>query len=262
VADVQYADKDTAGSREYRASLGKVEKCVAALGREKLSFVVQLGDLVDGGLDNLRRVLPRFGPLRVPVRHVLGNHDLPAERAAVLKLLKLKNAYYDFSLGNWRFLVLNGMELSTRTAQGRATLSELKAAGEKNAFEWNGGLGERQRVWMRRTLDDAAARGQSAIAFCHYPVLPGSCTPEHLLWDHREVLEILRASPAVAAWFNGHDHRGGYGVDAGVHYLTMPGMVEHPVSESCSVVEVQPGQLVVRPAGQAGGKVLRYRSPV
>ncbi|MCC6858351.1 MAG: metallophosphoesterase [Bryobacterales bacterium] len=258
LADVQYADKDTSGKREYRASIAKLEKCVAALRRERLAFTVQLGDLVDAGLENLDRVLPCFRPLRVPVRHVLGNHDLAAGRTVLLKRLGLPNAYYDFSVANWRFVVLNGMELNARSELGRATLAELKAAAEKNAFEWNGGLGEAQRVWLRRTLQNAAAKDQHAILFCHHPVLAASSTPEHLLWDHREVLEIVKSSPAPVAWFNGHDHRGGYAAESGIHFLTLRGMVEHTAEESCSVVEVHPGRLVLRRPGHAGGKPLPY----
>ena len=57
VADIQYADQASAGRRDYRGSIGKLESCVAAMNREKLDFVIQLGDLVDSGADNLERIL-------------------------------------------------------------------------------------------------------------------------------------------------------------------------------------------------------------
>ena len=58
VADVQYADKDTAGKRHYRTSLERLRQCVTELQGHELEFVVQLGDLIDEpGDENLDRVL-------------------------------------------------------------------------------------------------------------------------------------------------------------------------------------------------------------
>jgi hypothetical protein len=93
--------------------------------------------------------------------------------------------------------------------------------------------------------------------FCHFPALAESCRPEHLLWDHREILAILESQSSVAAYLNGHDHRGGYAERNGIHYVTFPGMVEHQAARSCRVVDVYPGRLVIRAAGEAAGQVLR-----
>jgi manganese-dependent ADP-ribose/CDP-alcohol diphosphatase len=252
VADIQYADKDTAGRREFRRSAAKLEACAAALAAEHPAFTVQLGDIIDGGLENLDRILPLFHRLPAPRYHTLGNHDLTLERAVLFERLGLRSGHYDFAVNGWRFLVLDGMQISVRDEAGRREFARLKAAGAPNAQEWNGGLGADQREWIRRTLRDARKKHERAILFCHFPVLAGASSPEHLLWDWRETLAILDSEPAAAAWIAGHDHRGGYAERRGVHYVTLRGMVETEAAQACQVMEVTPAGLRLRPAGASG----------
>ena len=122
--------------------------------------------------------------------------------------------------------------------QGETILGSLKQAGASNAQTWNGAVGREQRDRLQRTLSDAARRRQRTIVFCHFPTIAESCRPEHLLWDHAEVAGVLESSPSVVAFIDGHDHRGGYAEHNGVHYVTLPGMVEHEATTACSVVDV------------------------
>ena len=253
LADLQYADQDTANGREYRRSLDKLRSASEWFARERLEFVIQLGDLVDKGIDNLDRVLASWESL-APKRHVIGNHDGEIDRAALLKRLKLERGYYQFAAPGWRFLVLDG---SQSGPEGARLLEELRASKEPNAQTWNGAIAGEQKEWLRKALQEAWAKGERAIVFCHFPVLPASCRRDHLLWNWREVLEILEAAPSVAAWINGHDHRGGYGVRAGIHFVTLPGVVENHIRDSARVVDVFPGRLVIR--GQDGTQRLELR---
>ncbi len=266
LADIQYADKPAAGRREYRKSIEKLKECSAALQSQKLDFVIQLGDATDDGADDMRAVLSILKGLPVPTRHVVGNHDLYASRDHILKRLSLPRAYYDFSVRNWRFIVLDGMQVSVGRGWPESSpnyqkaarmLANLRQAGARNATEWNGAVGEEQREWLRVTLADAAARRQRAMVFCHFPVLAESCRPEHLLWDHREVLAVLDSAPALVAYLNGHDHRGGYAVRNGVHYLTLPGMVESEVEQSCNVAEAYSDRVEVHYPGKPAWRTMR-----
>jgi 3',5'-cyclic AMP phosphodiesterase CpdA len=250
IADVQYADQETRGPRAYRASLAKLEQCAASLARERLAFTIQLGDLVDGGSANLDRILPLWERVPAPRYHVLGNHDQVAPRDALLKRMGLSSPYYDFTVRGWRFVVLDGMNVGADDPRGAALLGALKARAAPNAQAWNGALGPAQREWLAGALADAARRKQRAVVFCHFPVLAESCRPEHLLWDHAQVLAILESHPAVAAYISGHDHRGGYALRNQVHYITLPGMVEHDVSAACQVIDVHRDRLVLRGAGR------------
>lgn len=205
----------------------------------------------------------------MPKYHVLGNHDFCADRATVLKKFGMPGAYYQFSTNGWRFVVLDGMNESVsggwsredpHAVAGRNALEKLRAERASNAQAWNGALGAEQRQWLRGVLREAGERHGRVIVFCHLPVLPESSRPGYVLWDYREVLGILESEPSVATYMNGHDHKGGYAVQNGIHFLTFPAMVEHDVSQSCQVADVYPASLVVRQAGGAKtGRVLNLR---
>ncbi len=47
-ADVQYADKAMSGARDYRQSVISLQGAVGDLNTWGLSFVIQLGDIIDG----------------------------------------------------------------------------------------------------------------------------------------------------------------------------------------------------------------------
>ncbi|MGJ5820026.1 metallophosphoesterase [Paludibaculum fermentans] len=263
IADVQYADKDDAMGRQYRVSTAKLAACANQLNRERLQFVVHLGDLIDEGAGNLEVIRRVYDQVQAPRYYVLGNHDFTAGRSTLMAALGLAKPYYSFTVKGWTFVVLDGMnesvaggwpESDAHAQAGRATLEALRKAGVPNAQTWNGALGPEQRQWLRETLTRAAAQGSRVVVFNHFPVLAAACRPEHLLWDHEEVLRILEGSPATAAYMNGHDHKGGAALHSGIPYLTLPGMVEHAVTESCQVVDVYPDSLVVRQAGAEGGR--------
>jgi manganese-dependent ADP-ribose/CDP-alcohol diphosphatase len=268
IADPQYADQESANARHYRDSLAKLAACASLLRPEKPAFVVQLGDLVDGGPPNLDRAAAAFRALSTTTYSVLGNHDFCAPRPVLLEKLGMPAAWYSFTRPGWRFIVLDSMALSAigwpegdpRRRAGEAHLETLRQQKARNAQTWNGGLGPEQREWLRAELAAALRARQRAVVFCHQPVLPESCRPEHLLWDHQETLAILESSPALAAWFNGHDHRGGYAPAKGVHYLTLPGMVEQEVGRTCKVVDVLPSRLVIRNASEPAGQALALKS--
>jgi manganese-dependent ADP-ribose/CDP-alcohol diphosphatase len=269
IADAQYAEQDTAGARAYRESLAKLERCSAALQREKPEFVIHLGDFVDRDAASLDRILAVWSKVPSPRYHVLGNHDFVTTRTELLQRLGMPAPWYDFTAGSWRFIVLDGMNLSVaggwppsdrHATEGEVLLASLKQSGANNAHPWNGAVGPDQRRWLQRTLADAVRKGQRAIVFCHFPTLAESCRPDHLLWDHAAVASLLESSPATAAYMNGHDHQGGYAERNGVHYVTLPGMVEHDAASACKVVDVYRDKLVLRAAGQTASQPLMLRT--
>ena len=66
------------------------------------------------------------------------------------------------------------------------------------------------------------------VVLGHLPILLEASGPYYLLWDHAEVLELIESNSVVVAYLAGHDHAGGYALRAGVHHLTLPGMLEAP----------------------------------
>lgn len=270
VADVQYCDCDTNGSRYYRASLGKLAEAVEIFNRENPDFVVQLGDLIDRNQASYLDVLPVLQRIEMPMCHVSGNHDFSLndevqgkERDRVLELLALERAYYDFRHEGWRFVVLDGNDVSLYAAADREVLRQAKGIldsllenGAENAQPWNGGLGVEQLSWLDRTLAEADEAGERVILFCHFPVYPENV---HNLWNDDEVLAILDAHPSVAAYINGHNHAGNYAVRKGVHYLTLHGMVETPNTTAFALIGVTPRNLQVNGWGREPDRNLELK---
>ncbi|HWQ52487.1 MAG TPA: metallophosphoesterase [Bryobacteraceae bacterium] len=249
LADIQYADRGSANSRDYRGSLGKLAAAAAAIDAERPAFVVQLGDLVDDGAESsVRRVLPLLDGIRAPKHQVPGNHDLRRPGGG--------HSWYDFRRGGWRFVILDGMDLNIANPAGARMLAALRQAGRKNAMDWNGGIGEQQKSWLRDVLASAARKREPVVIFCHFPVVEEASSAAHLLWNHEEIAAIVEQSGAVA-WFNGHDHRGGYARRSGVHYVTFPGMVESGEAGSWTMVRVHDDYMELRGSGTAPHRVLR-----
>jgi len=259
VADVQYADKDPAGARHYRTSASRLKACVDELNKLDLAFVIQLGDFIDDGKESFDAVLPHWSRLTAPRYNVIGNHDLPVARKFVLRKLDLKRAYYDFAAGRgWRFVILDGMDISLygyprghpKRTQATRMLGALEKKKRKNAQRWNGGIGADQLTWLERTLAGSAARDERVILCCHFPILAAASSDFHLLWNHEAVLKVIARHPCVVAWFNGHDHAGGYARHDGVHHVTFAGMVEAPSQNAYAVVSTSPGALALRGFGK------------
>lgn len=274
LADVQYADKDTSGARRYRGALAHLAACVEDLRDDRLDFVVQLGDLIDGRPDSegtaadLEAVLALFARLEAPVRHVVGNHCLEVGRAALLKRLGLERGWYSFRRDGWRFVVIDSLEVSVcgrseREVQYRKAeewLAEHPAAEHKHAQRWNGGLGALQLRWLEDELSAAAHVGDKVVLFSHLPVLAAASSEWHLLWEHETVRKLLTDNEHVVAFVNGHDHGGGYALDEGVHHLTLEGMVEAPEdSNAYAVVEGFADRLELHGRGKVVDRTLRKR---
>jgi manganese-dependent ADP-ribose/CDP-alcohol diphosphatase len=269
IADVQYADKETQGRRRYREALGKLVRAVEELDRHDLIFIADLGDLVDGNgtrsLADLDRVLDAYRRSRHPVLHVIGNHCLAAAgRETILRRYGLERGYRQLSRDGHRFIFLDGMALSLEAPPESETHRMAKEFLLRNpwAGTYSGGLGEEQERWLRSCLEAAARRGEKVFVFCHLPILEGQSTRDLLLWDHEEVSKMIVDSGCVAACFSGHDHAGGYAARAGVHFLTLPGLVEAPEEGNAfAEVEVHESFLIVAGHGTVPHRRLELPMP-
>ncbi|MFA6562172.1 MAG: metallophosphoesterase [Verrucomicrobiia bacterium] len=266
VADVQYADKPAVGKRHYNESADKLRACVADFNRQELAFVANLGDSIDGdgekSVADMALIAGIFRQLTGPVRHVIGNHCLNVPRPALLKELGLKSPYYKFSHERWRFLVLDGMDVSLKSPEGSKQAKEAKIWLEKNSklSKYAGALGEEQMTWLREQLADAARQEQRVIVFCHHPILAAASSPGAILWNAAEVEAALVRSRRVVAWINGHDHKGGYAFANGIHHLTVHGMIESPTgSNSYAIASVFATRIAVDGKGTTPSRVLEIK---
>ena len=245
IADPQYADQPTSGSRHYRKSVGKLKESVNNLNKQPLDFVVTLGDVIDKDLASFDTMMPIYEKLKAPHRLVLGNHDLTVadeDKSKVMKTMGMKQPYYSEVRGMWRMIYLDGTDVSTfrypkndpRTVAAKKLRAELQREKVKQAAPWNGALGEAQMLWLKKELEASKSKGQQVIVFCHYPACPAG--DGHNLWNAEEVVDLLSAYPQVAAYMNGHNHKGNYAHHKGCHYVNFKGMVETEDKSAYAVV--------------------------
>ncbi|MCX6900028.1 MAG: metallophosphoesterase [Verrucomicrobia bacterium] len=266
VADVQYANKPARGKRHYNESADKLRACVADFNQQQLAFVANLGDSIDGDGDksaaDLALIASIFRQLTCPVRHVIGNHCLTVPRPALLKELGLKSPYYEFAHERWRFLVLDGMDVSLKSPDGSKQTKQAEDYLAKNPKlnKYAGALGEEQIAWLREQLADAARQKQRVIVFCHHPILAAASSPAAVLWNAAEVEALLVQSGCVVAWINGHDHKGGYALAKGIHHLTVSGMIESPTGgNSYAIASAFATRIAVEGKGTTPSRVLEIQ---
>jgi calcineurin-like phosphoesterase family protein len=264
IADVQYCDRDTVQVRHYRNAAEKLRNCIEHFNDQDLAFVVQLGDLIDRDFESFDVVLPAFRDLKTRIHHVLGNHDLlvpDSQKDEVVVRLGLKRRYYEFAAHGWRCLVLDGNELSLYAhAEGSpehersvALYEELLSAGAVQAKAYNGGIDSEQLDWLDAQLRQATLDDENVIVFCHFPVFP-LC--RYNLWNYGDLIRLLSSHDNVAAYICGHKHAGDYGVKAGIHFLTLRGMVETSDESAYAIADVYENRIGIRGFGREPSRSL------
>lgn len=245
IADIQYCNAPPFKNRYFKNSISKFKEVIGQFNRHNLDFVVNLGDLIDKDWRSYDGIIPFFKNLKAPVYHVLGNHDYEVdERHKPEVHTKLGvTKYYDFTKGNWRFMVLDGNEISTfanvqdssNYIKGEKLLEKLAQEGKVNANFWNGGIGATQLNWLKQSLIDSEEKNQNVIIFCHFPIYTEH---RHNLLNDVEVLKLIGKYDCVKAWFNGHNHHGNYGMLHNIHFVNVKGMVESEFDLAYSVVQL------------------------
>lgn len=220
-----------------------------------VASVLQLGDLVVGEEPDkeaeLRQVTALLEASGLPFRHIVGNHCLLNGRDRVLHRLGLSGAYYSFLVGGFRFLVLDTMDVSVfhdpTEREDRILMEQVLA--RPGAFDYCGAIGIRQREWIVNVLQRATVAGEHVIVCCHHPLLPETTAPKYgLLWNHREVVDLLCSFSVVKVVFGGHYHVGASMQYRGVCFLVLPAFVaryQHPDGFRCGMLELLPTGLVV-----------------
>ena len=258
IADVQYADIPDAGTRYYRKSPAKLAEAVARFNTAEVGFVVSLGDFINDDInayDTLNAITSR---LSMPFYHVAGNHDfdpaLPGIKATIDRMA-LKRLNYSFSNQGWRFIVLNGNDISLYASKkgsaghkkAEAMLAGLKAQGLRQAQTWNGAIGTRQMKWLEKELYKAEMNGERVILACHFPVQ--SAKREGRLWNSNEVNTLISRYPNVFAFLAGHGHLSQHIPVDGIHHIMFRGMVEETYN-SYAIISVFSDHILIEGYGK------------
>jgi len=120
---------------------------------------------------------------------------------------------------------------------------------------FNGSLSESQMKWLERQLIECKEKNKKVIVCGHVPIHPQAVDLRCLMWDQKEILELLGLfEKTVIAYFSGHDHRGGYFRDKhNIHHISFPAIIETtPNSNAYATVKVYDNKVSVEGVGKIG----------
>ena len=259
IADCQYCEKPTSGQRHYSESPQKLEKSITHFNELKPEWIIHLGDFIEEKYESFEPLLKITAKSTSPIKHVLGNHDYDVEdkyKADIPTLLKMPAPFYSWSEKGWRFIVVDGNDISVH-AHAKDSPKQKEAWRLWKTLKpkqpaWNGALGKEQLAWMRKELTSAQNSDEKVILFCHFPVFPAD---QHVLWNSQEVLSLIDEFTCVRGWLNGHNHNGDYAERKGVHYVTFRAMVDTEQS-AYSIVVVDEEKISIQGFGREESREL------
>lgn len=232
VTDLHYADKAPAGTRHYRETLAKLEEAARQFERDKPSFLVELGDLIDAAASveteqsYLKTINRPFSAICKDRHYVLGNHCVDTlHKDEFLGTVEQEKSYYSFDRGGFHFVVLDSCFRSDGQPYGR-----------KN-FQWtDANIPAAEMEWLE---GDLKASDKPVIVFAHQRL---DVSNSHGVKNNADVRKVLEASRRVLAVFQGHSHQNDLKEIGGIHYCTLVAMVEGSGAKNngYSVMEIEP----------------------
>jgi len=267
VADCQYCYCEATDVRFYKESPDRLQEAVTILNRQPLDYTIHLGDFIDKDFSSFDTLAPIWRSLKSDKYHVLGNHDFSVSdslKHLVFEKMDIKDRYYSIVKNNWRFIVLDGNDLSVHGAltdvkkqQTDSLFNLLADKNMPNVEPWNGGLSMEQLQWIEEELQQATANKERVGFYCHFPVV--GVSDRHNLWNYGQFLSIIDNYDCVKFYFNGHNHAGGYVQKDGVHYLNFKGMVDTKDTTSFATVAFRKDSLFVKGYGRELNRSLKIR---
>lgn len=257
IADVQYGDCDTHGSRYYRNSIKKLESCVTDLNNRKVQFTIALGDFVDRNPADLAPVVSCLKKLNAKVYNTTGNHDYKGftDNKKLFKKLNMPDEYYSFKKGDWRFILLNTNEIASysnskdtwKEKELSVLLERINTTGRNNAQDWNGGISSKQMQWLKSSLENAQKKGEKVLIFSHNPLYPPT---EFTALNDQEILDTIAAFSCVKGVFSGHHHTGAFAYYKEIPCITTEGMIETETENAYGIVEIHTDRIVLTGYGR------------
>ena len=225
ISDVHYANRESAGTRFYNQSLGKVQEAIDRMNQEKLDFAIELGDFKDqdavpneaNTLKYLTDIESVFQKFKGPTYHVLGNHDVDGiskqqflERVENTGIPKTKS-YYSFNQKGIHFVILDG------------DFTKEEKAYDHGNFTWDDAYISKDEIdWLK---DDLKANELPVIVFIHQ-MLEESKSVSHAVRNAPQVRQILEQSKNVLCVLQGHVHEEIYKFINGIHYYSVNAVVD------------------------------------
>lgn len=259
ISDCQYCDCEVNGLRNYRKSPGRLRDAVDRLNQENLNYTIHLGDFIDRDFNSYDSLVPIWNDLQSQKYHVLGNHDFQVNdslKPLVFSRMNLTadKRYYSFLIDKWRFIVLDGNDLSfhgslseSKIRQRDSIFAELAKDSVPYLKKWNGALSKAQLKWVRTELELAEKNKEKVGFYCHFPVYP---LAGDNLWNREDLIDLISEYNCVKLFFNGHNHAGAYQLVDGVHYLTFKAMVNTEDSSSFATARFKKDSILIHGFGR------------
>ena len=234
VTDVHYADRETAGTRHYHNSMGKLEQAIAEFNGTQLDFVIELGDFIDKGatvsqeMAFMEKIDSVYQTVNVPRYYVLGNHDVATfSKKQFLQAAGYSESYYTFHQNGFQIIVLD------------ACFRADGVAYDAGNYDWKDSiLSIPQIEWLAENLYSG---NQPVVVFIHQRLDAEMASTG--VKNAKDVRHVLEASGRVKAVFQGHHHPGHQAVINNIPYFTLSAMIEGPFPENnaYSIAEVTAG---------------------
>ncbi len=243
VTDSHYAERAANGTRFYSGALEKMKAFVSVMNREKVDFVIHLGDFKDEDKDQktedtlryLKDIENVYAAFKGPRYHCIGNHDVDS----ITKTQFLQHvtntginedkSYYAFDHSGFHFLVLD----ANFDKQGRDHYFKAGSNWEDT------NITKDQLTWLE---EDLLKNQLPVIVFCHHPLFEFYREgKKYHVNNYEQVMSIIKNNASVVACFHGHVHQEKHYEDTdGIHYLTQLGMVDYKGlnNNSFSIVEI------------------------
>lgn len=194
-----------------------------------------------------------FQSAGVPAYHVLGNHDMdniskddflsntsnPGEANA--------KAYYSFTVKGVKCIVLD------------ANYNEDGSHYDCGNFDWTYAMVPKEEIaWLKKELNEG---NEDIIVFIHQ-LLSKSAPSCVCVQNASEIRSLFESNSRVKVVFQGHHHEGHYEEINGIHYITIPGMIEgeSPENNTYAVVELDKnGRILVDGYRKCPDRILETR---
>jgi len=241
ITDSHYADRDDGGTRFYRGVLDKIRESINVFNKEKVDFVIHLGDFKDEDLNKnsedtlsyLKTIEAEYAKYKGPRFHCLGNHDVDSitkqqflahvENTGIAK----DKSFYSFDNQGHHFVVLDA----------NFDKNDKDHFFKEGADFQDVNIPESQLKWLKKDLKKTKL---PTIVFCHHPLFEYNKGEYVLHVSNRlAVREILEKSGKVNAVIHGHVHEETFKEINGIHYITQLGMVDHEGLENNSFAIVE-----------------------
>lgn len=232
LTDLHYADKPAAGSRHYRETLTKLSEAATRFEKDKVSFVVELGDLIDAAdsveteLRYLKTVNRELSAISGDRHYVLGNHCVDMlTKAEFLDGVEQKQSWYSFDRGEIHFVVLDACFRSDHEPYGR-----------KNSKWDDANIHPAELEWLEA---DLKSTDRKTVVFAHQRL---DVSNSHGVKNGIAVRRVLETSGNVLAVLQGHSHQNDLRQIGGIYYCTLVAMIEGSGAENngYSIMEIDP----------------------